>query len=42
MPKHLFLKHFRGGPKRHHPYPPMDQWRRRRGGLHGQAVGGLA
>jgi hypothetical protein len=26
MPKYLLLKHYRGGPERHHPYPPMDQW----------------
>ncbi len=26
MPKYLLLKHYRGGPEAHHPYPPMDQW----------------
>ena len=26
MPKYLLLKHYRGGPERHHPYPPLDQW----------------
>jgi len=26
MPKYLLLKHYRGGPEPHHPYPPMDQW----------------
>ncbi len=26
MPKYLLLKHYRGGPKAHKPYPPMDQW----------------
>ena len=25
--KYLLLKHYRGGPTRHHPFPPMDQWR---------------
>jgi hypothetical protein len=26
MPKYLLLKHYRGGPEPHHPYPPLDQW----------------
>src|ERR671924_1382493 len=26
MPKFLLLKHYRGGPEPHRPYPPMDQW----------------
>src|SRR3979409_928565 len=26
MPKYLLLKHYRGGPEPHHPFPPMDQW----------------
>lgn len=26
MPKFLILKHYRGGPEPHHPFPPMDQW----------------
>src|SRR5438876_831268 len=26
MPKYLLLKHYRGGPEAHHPFPPMDQW----------------
>src|ERR1700744_1017278 len=26
MPRYLLLKHYRGGPEPHHPYPPMDQW----------------
>ena len=26
MPKYLLLKHYRGGPQPHHPFPPMDQW----------------
>jgi hypothetical protein len=26
MPKYLLLKHYRGGPEQHHPFPPMDQW----------------
>ena len=26
MPRYLLLKHYRGGPERHHPFPPMDQW----------------
>ena len=26
MPKYLLLKHYRGGPEAHHPYPPMDEW----------------
>ena len=28
MPKYLLLKHYRGGPEPHHPFPPMDQWAR--------------
>jgi hypothetical protein len=24
MPKYLLLKHYRGGPETHHPFPPMD------------------
>jgi len=24
--KYLLLKHYRGGPDPHHPFPPMDQW----------------
>ena len=26
MPKYLLLKHYRGGPEPHHPFPTMDQW----------------
>jgi hypothetical protein len=26
MPKYLLLKHYRGGPEQHRPFPPMDQW----------------
>jgi hypothetical protein len=26
MPKYLILKQYRGGPDKHHPFPPMDQW----------------
>ncbi len=26
MPKYLLLKHYRGGPEPHHPFPAMDQW----------------
>ena len=26
MPKFLLLKHYRGGPEQHVPFPPMDQW----------------
>jgi hypothetical protein len=26
MPRYLLLKHYRGGPEPHHPYPPMDEW----------------
>ena len=26
MAKYLLLKHYRGGPAHHHPFPPMDQW----------------
>ncbi len=26
MAKYLLLKHYRGGPEPHHPFPPMDQW----------------
>ena len=26
MPKYLLLKHYRGGPEPHHPFPPMDKW----------------
>ncbi len=26
MPKFLLLKHYRGGPEPHVPFPPMDQW----------------
>src|SRR5712691_316169 len=26
MPKFLLLKHYRGGPEPHHPFPPLDQW----------------
>ena len=26
MAKYLLLKHYRGGPERHHEFPPMDQW----------------
>ena len=26
MPKYLLLKHYRGGPEAHTPFPPMDQW----------------
>ena len=26
MPRYLLLKHYRGGPERHHPFPPMDEW----------------
>ena len=29
MPKYLLLKHYRGGPEPHRPYPPMDQWAQR-------------
>ncbi len=25
--KYLLLKHYRGGPQPHHPFPPMDQWK---------------
>ena len=25
MPKYLLLKHYRGGPEPHRPFPPMDQ-----------------
>ena len=24
--KYLLLKHYRGGPEPHHPFPPMDHW----------------
>ncbi len=24
--KYLLLKHYRGGPELHHPFPPMDHW----------------
>jgi hypothetical protein len=24
--KYLLLKHYRGGPEPHHPFPPMDRW----------------
>ncbi|MFN8112056.1 MAG: YciI family protein [Solirubrobacterales bacterium] len=27
MPRYLILKHYRGGPEPHHPFPPMDQWK---------------
>ena len=26
MPKYMLVKHYRGGPEPHHPFPPMDQW----------------
>jgi hypothetical protein len=26
MAKYLLLKHYRGGPEQHVPFPPMDQW----------------
>jgi len=26
MPKYLILKHYRGGPEQHIPFPPLDQW----------------
>ncbi len=26
MPKYLLLKHYRGGPEPHHPFPPMVEW----------------
>jgi hypothetical protein len=26
MPKYLLLKHYRGGPEPHHPFPTMDEW----------------
>lgn len=26
MPKYLLLKHYKGGPEPHHPFPPLDQW----------------
>lgn len=26
MPKYLILKHYRGGPEPHHPFPTMDKW----------------
>jgi hypothetical protein len=26
MPKYLLLKHYRGGPEPHHPFPPIDHW----------------
>ena len=26
MPRYLLLKHYRGGPEAHHPFPPMDRW----------------
>jgi len=26
MPKYLLLKHYKGGPQPHKPYPPLDQW----------------
>jgi hypothetical protein len=26
LPRYLLLKHYRGGPEQHTPYPPMDQW----------------
>lgn len=26
MPRYLLLKHYRGGPERHHSFPPMDEW----------------
>ena len=25
MPKYLLLRHYRGGPEPHRPFPPMDQ-----------------
>ncbi|UJA20747.1 hypothetical protein HJD18_11355 [Thermoleophilia bacterium SCSIO 60948] len=25
-PQYLLLKHYRGGPEMHKPFPPMDQW----------------
>jgi hypothetical protein len=24
--RYLILKHYRGGPEQHHPFPPLDQW----------------
>ena len=26
MARYLLLKHYRGGPEAHRPYPPMDEW----------------
>lgn len=26
MPKYMLLKHYRGGPEPHRPFPPMDRW----------------
>lgn len=26
MARYLLLKHYRGGPEPHQPFPPMDQW----------------
>ncbi len=26
MPTYLLLKHYRGAPEPHRPFPPMDQW----------------
>src|SRR3954447_19017507 len=26
MPKYLLLKHYRGGPEPHRPFPPIHQW----------------
>ncbi|HSS43067.1 MAG TPA: YciI family protein [Solirubrobacterales bacterium] len=26
MPRYLLLKHYKGGPEPHHPFPPLDQW----------------
>src|SRR4030088_420097 len=26
MPKYLLLKHYRGGPEPHHPFPPLAEW----------------
>jgi len=26
MARYLLLKHYRGGPEPHHPFPPMDEW----------------
>jgi hypothetical protein len=26
VPKFLLVKHYRGGPQPHHPYPPMGEW----------------